>query len=75
MADENNTETENVTTNTDIFQQQKKTIDTLIEVLDRRGSQQAETVYVRSQPVIEKKSPNYLLYGGLALAALFMFKK
>lgn len=70
MADENN---ENQATETDIFQQQKKTIDTLIEVLDRQGGQPAQPVYLAS-PEPPAKPPNYLLYIGLAIAAFILFK-
>jgi len=70
MADENN---DNQATETDIFQQQKKTIDTLIEVLERREGQLAQPVYV-SPPAPAAKPPNYLLYIGLAIAAFFLFK-
>ncbi len=71
MADENN-ETE--TTETDIFQQQKKTIDTLIEVLEKQGGQQVQPVYV-SPPAPAAKPPNYLMYAGLVLGAIILFKK
>ncbi len=70
MPEENNNET----TETDIFQQQKKTIDTLIEVLERQGGQQAQPVYL-SAPAQPAKPTNYLLYAGLAIAAIILFKK
>lgn len=70
MADENN-ETE--TTETDIFQQQKKTIDTLIDVLEKQGGPQVQPVYV-SPPAPTAKPPNYILYIGLAIGAIILFK-
>ena len=72
MAEENNNEVE--PTETDIFQQQKKTIDTLIEVLERQGGQQVQPVYV-SQAAQTTKPPNYLLYVGLAIAGILIFVK
>lgn len=65
---------ENQATETDIFQQQKKTIDTLIDVLERQGGQPVQPVYV-SPPAPAAKPPNYLLYAGLAIGAIFLFKR
>ncbi len=74
MAEENdeNKADENKATETDIFQQQKKTIDTLIEVLEKQGGEQ-QPVYV-SPPAPTAKPPNYLLYIGLAIGAFILFK-
>ena len=71
MADENN-DTE---TQTDIFQQQKKTIDTLIDVLERQGSQQPQTVYVAQDAEKQKPTPNYLVYAAVGLGLILFFKK
>lgn len=63
---------ENEATETDIFQQQKKTIDTLINVLERQGAVPAQPVYVtQTQPA---KPTNYLLYIGMAALAFLFFK-
>ena len=64
---------ETTVTETDIFQQQKKTIDTLVDVLSQQSAQQQQPVYVTPQQ--QEKSPNYVLYIGLAIAAMFFLKK
>jgi len=66
---------ENTATDTDIFQQQKKTIDTLIDVLDRTGTGgQPQTVYVQpAEPV--KPAPNYVMIGAIAILAIMLFTK
>ena len=73
MAEETEA-TETTATETDIFQQQKKTIDTLIDVLERQGAMQTQPVYVTQTAEPAKKSPNYILYVGLAVAAFVLFK-
>ena len=69
---ENNENNDAEPTETDIFQQQKKTIDTLIQVLEKQGGPQ-QPVYV-SPPAPAAKPPNYLLYAGLAIGAIILFK-
>ena len=70
MAENN----DNEATETDIFQQQKKTIDTLINVLEQQGGP-AQPVYVSPPAPPAAKPTNYLLYAGLALGAIIFFKK
>ena len=71
MADENNADNdaENNVTETDIFQQQKKTIDLLYDVLQRQQTDTTQPTYVT--PIQQTKpAPNYILYiaiGGLAI--------
>ena len=63
-------------TQTDIFQQQKKTIDTLVEVLQRQGSTQPQQIiYASPAEAPEKPTPNYLLWIGIAVAVFILFKK
>ncbi len=64
---------ETIATETDIFQQQKKTIDTLVNVLQEQTQQVTQPVYVSPAPA--QSTPNYVLYIGLAIAAMFFFKK
>jgi len=71
MAEESTTEA----TQTDIFMQQKKVIDTLVNELARQGNIQAQPVYVSPPAEQKQDSPNYVLYAGLALAAILFFKK
>ncbi len=73
MADNNNNNNNDTATATDIFQQQKKTIDTLVNVLDRQVSAQLQPVYV-SGPA-QAKPINYLLYAGIAIFAFMFLKK
>lgn len=70
MADET-TETE--ATETDIFQQQKQTIDLLYDVLQRQQSETAAPTYVT--PIQQTKaSPNYILYIGIGAAVIWFLK-
>ena len=64
-------------TQTDIFEQQKKTIDTLITVLEKQGvsGQPQQIVYAQPAQEPEKKPPNYLLYAGIGLVAVILFMK
>ena len=71
MSNEN-TETE--PTQTDIFQQQKKTIDTLVNILAEQGSQPQQIVYAAPAEQ-QAKPPNYLLYIGIGILAILLFKK
>jgi hypothetical protein len=59
-------------TETDIFQQQKKTIDTLIDVLAKQGTGQPQIVY--TQPAAEKKqaTPNYVLYLAIGVVIVIL---
>jgi len=70
---------EEETTQTDIFQQQKKTIDTLINVLEKQGAsgQPQQIIYAQRTQEPEKKTPNYLLYAGIGIGviALVLFMK
>lgn len=62
-------------TQTDIFQQQKKTIDTLVEVLQRQGSEQPQQIiYASPAEPPEKPAPNYLLWIGIAIVIFVLFK-
>ena len=54
----------------DEFYSREQIIETLTNVLEQ---QKTQPVYI--QPGQEVKSPNYLLYIGLAIAGLFLFKK
>jgi len=71
MADDINTDEP---TQTDIFQQQKQTIDTLISVLEQQGSVAAQPVFM---PAAEAAAapPNYLLYAGIAFGAWLLLKR
>lgn len=62
-------------TETDIFQQQKKTIDTLIDVLEKQGQAEPGVVFAPPAEPAKEKLPNYLMYIGIAIAAIFLFKK
>jgi hypothetical protein len=59
-------------TETDIFQQQKKTIDTLIDVLAKQGTGQPQIVY--TQPAAEEKqaTPNYVLYLAIGVVIVIL---
>ncbi|MBW8003346.1 MAG: hypothetical protein FVQ80_15255 [Planctomycetes bacterium] len=62
-------------TETDIFQQQKKTIDTLINVLETQpATLQPQYIYATPAPA-QKQSPNYLLWAGLGLLLFLTVKK
>jgi len=69
MAENETTETTEAT-ETDIFQQQKKVIDTLVNELARQAGRSEQIIY--TSPTAERKvqAPNYLLYGGLILAVI-----
>ena len=72
MADENN-DAENDATETDIFQQQKKTIDLLYDVLQRQQTETAQPTYVT--PIQQTKpAPNYILYIGVGVLAFWLLK-
>jgi hypothetical protein len=63
-------------TETDIFQQQKKTIDTLIDVLAKQGTGQPQIVY--TQPAAEESkqaAPNYVLYIVLGIVGIILLFK
>ena len=75
MAENNNETTETEPTQTDIFQQQKKTIDTLVDVLERQGVGQPQQIIYATPAEPVKKSPNYLLYIGIGLAAFVLLGK
>ena len=63
-------------TQTDIFQQQKKTIDTLIDVLEKQGSTQPQQIiYAQTEQAEKKKAPNYLLWIGIAIISFILFKR
>jgi len=68
-------EEENQTTETDIFQQQKKTIDTLIDVLAKQGGPGAQPVFLQPAAEPQTKSPNYLLYIAIGAVGLLLFTK
>lgn len=70
-AQEKNTEV----TKTDIFQQQKSTIDTLIDVFSKGDSGSQPQIMYAPAAQEEKKPTNYILYVGLALAAYFLLRK
>jgi len=73
MAEEEN---ENIETETDIFQQQKKTIDTLINVLEQQGGGPAgQPVYVSQPQAQQEKTPNYILWAAIGLVAFMLLKK
>ncbi len=60
-------------TETDIFQQQAKTIDLLYDVLQRDTTQQTSPTYV-TQPQQTKPAPNYLPYIVVGAVLLFLWK-
>ncbi len=66
---------ETTATETDIFMQQKKVIDTLVNEFARQSQAQTQPVYVSPPAPPAQKSPNYILYAGLAIVAIFLFKK
>ncbi len=69
MAETNDTEA----TETDIFQQQKQTIDLLYEVLQRQSADSGQPTYVTP---IERSAatPNYMLYIGIGAALVWFLK-
>lgn len=72
MAEENN---DSLETQTDIFMQQKKVIDTLVNELARQSGQPSQIVYATPSAQPERKTPNYLIYAAIAVTAIFLFKK
>lgn len=62
-------------TQTDIFQQQKKTIDTLVQVLAEQGAGQPQQVVYAAPAEPAKKAPNYLIYLAVGVLAILLFKK
>lgn len=65
--------TENEATETDIFQQQKKTIDLLYDVLQRQQTEITQPTYVT--PIQQTKpAPNYVLYIGIGALAIWLLK-
>ncbi len=71
MAEEETTENE--ATETDIFQQQKKTIDLLYDVLQRQQTETAQPTYIT--PIQQTKpAPNYILYIGIGALAIWFLK-
>lgn len=78
MAEDEQEEEQLEVTETDIFQQQKKTIDTLVQVLAGQGVAQPQpppqVVYAAAaEPA--KKAPNYLIYLAVGVLAILLFKK
>ena len=72
---ETTTETTPETTQTDIFQQQQATIELLQDVLRKQPSAQPQQiVYATPAEPQQKQAPNYLLYAGLAIAAIWFLK-
>ncbi len=60
-------------TETDIFQQQKKTIDLLYDVLQRQQSEPTQPTYVT--PIQQTKpAPNYVLYIAIGALAIWLLK-
>ena len=77
MAENENDEDQIEPTETDIFQQQKKTIDTLVQVLAEQGVAQPQlppqVVYgAPAEPA--KAAPNYLIYLAVGVLAILFFK-
>lgn len=59
---------------TDIFQQQAKTIDLLYDVLQRQGSMVPAPTYLT--PIQQTKAvPNYMLWIGIGAAAIWFLTK
>ena len=71
MADDTNTDEP---TQTDIFQQQKQTINTLINVLEQQGSATSQPVFMPAAEAAPAP-PNYLLYIAIALGAYLLLKR
>lgn len=62
-------------TETDIFQQQEKTIELLYDVLQRQtGTSSVQQPTYVSVPQQTKPTPNYLLYIALAVGGYFLLK-
>lgn len=62
-------------TQTDIFQQQKKTIDTLVQVLAEQGVSQPQQIVYGPPAEPAEKPPNYLIYLAVGVLAILFFKK
>ena len=75
MAENNNENNETELTKTDIFQQQKKTIDTLVNILAEQGVAQPQQVVYAAPAEPAKKAPNYLIYLAVGVLAILLFKK
>jgi len=77
MAENENELTE--PTKTDIFQQQKKTIDTLVQVLAEQGvaqpQQPPQQIVYAAAAEPAKKAPSYLTYLAVGVLAILLFKK
>jgi len=71
MANEEETEP----TKTDIFQQQKKTIDTLVDVLEREGASRPQQIVYSTPAPPPAKPTNYLLYVVIAAVAVILLRK
>ncbi len=66
-------EAENKGSETDIFHQQEKTIDTLYDVMQRQQSETTQPTYVT--PIQQSKSaPNYLLWLAIGAGAIWLLK-
>ena len=65
---------DNTTTETDIFQQQKQTIDLLYDVLQRQQTETAQPTYVTPVQQTKAASPNYILYIGIGALAIWLLK-
>lgn len=62
-------------TKTDVFQQQKQTIDTLIDVLERQGSSQSpQVIYSPQVKKQQKPATNYVLIAAV-IAGLWLLTK
>lgn len=61
-------------TQTDIFQQQKKTIDTLVDVLEREGVARPQQI-VYATPAPQARPTNYLLYITIAAVGIIFILK
>ena len=71
MAEEDKEPTE-----TDIFQQQVKTIDTLIDVLESdKGRSQPQQIIYATPAARKEKAPNYILWIGIGIGAFLLLKK
>jgi len=66
---------ENLATETDIFQQQKKTIETLQDVLVQKQALGPQIVYASPSPEPTTKSPNYVMWIGIGLGFLILTRK
>ncbi len=60
-------------TDTDIFQQQAKTIELLYDVLQRQRTETTQPTYVT--PIQQTKpAPNYIMYIGIGVLAIWLLK-